>query len=88
MATSISFHPSIPVLSPSFLYHPYIPSFKSKDFSFTCNIVNCASTARIMHAQIYPMRVVDGGTVYQYGARAAMHDEVYCSLVRYAYSLG
>ena len=27
-----SFHP---VLSPSFLYHPYIPSFKSKDFSFT-----------------------------------------------------
>ena len=34
MATS--FHPSIPVLSPSFLYHPYIPSFKSKDFSFTC----------------------------------------------------
>ena len=34
MATSI--HPSIPVLSPSFLYHPYIPSFQSKDFSFTC----------------------------------------------------
>ena len=34
MATS--FHPSIPVLSPSFLYHPYIPTFKSKDFSFTC----------------------------------------------------
>ena len=33
MATSI--RPSIPVLSPSFLYHPYIPSFKSKDFSFT-----------------------------------------------------
>ena len=31
MATSI--HPSIPVLSPSFLYHPYI---QSKDFSFTC----------------------------------------------------
>ena len=29
-------HPFIPVLSPSFLYHPYIPSFKSKDFSFTC----------------------------------------------------
>ena len=28
-----SIHPSIPVLSPS---HPYIPSFKSKDFSFTC----------------------------------------------------
>ena len=28
--------PFIPVLSPSFLYHPYIPSFKSKDFSFTC----------------------------------------------------
>ena len=28
-------HPSIPVLSPSFLYHPYIPSFESKDFSFT-----------------------------------------------------
>ena len=27
-------HPFIPVLSPSFLYHPYIPSFKSKDFSF------------------------------------------------------
>ena len=27
MATSI--HPSIPVLSPSFLYHPHIPSFKS-----------------------------------------------------------
>ena len=25
-------HPFIPVLSPSFLYHP---SFKSKDFSFT-----------------------------------------------------
>ena len=24
------------MLSPSFLYHPYIPSFKSKDFSFTC----------------------------------------------------
>ena len=37
MATSI--HPSIPVLSPSFLYHPYIPSFQSKDFSFTCNII-------------------------------------------------
>ena len=34
MATSI--HPSVPVLSPSFLYHPYIPSFQSKDFSFTC----------------------------------------------------
>ena len=34
MATSI--HPSIPVLSPSFLYHPYISSFQSKDFSFTC----------------------------------------------------
>ena len=34
MATSI--HPSIPVLSPSFLYHPYIPSLESKDFSFTC----------------------------------------------------
>ena len=29
-------HPFIPVLSPSFLYHPYIPSFKVKDFSFTC----------------------------------------------------
>ena len=29
-------HPFFPVLSPSFLYHPYIPSFKSKDFSFTC----------------------------------------------------
>ena len=29
-------HPFIPALSPSFLYHPYIPSFKSKDFSFTC----------------------------------------------------
>ena len=29
-------HPFISVLSPSFLYHPYIPSFKSKDFSFTC----------------------------------------------------
>ena len=29
-------HLFIPVLSPSFLYHPYIPSFKSKDFSFTC----------------------------------------------------
>ena len=29
-------HPSILVLSPSFLYHPYVPSFKSKDFSFTC----------------------------------------------------
>ena len=29
-------HPFIPVLSPSFLYHRYIPSFKSKDFSFTC----------------------------------------------------
>ena len=29
-------HQFIPVLSPSFLYHPYIPSFKSKDFSFTC----------------------------------------------------
>ena len=26
-------HPFIPVLSPS---HPYIPTFKSKDFSFTC----------------------------------------------------
>ena len=25
-------HPFIPVLSPSFLYHPYIPSFKSIDF--------------------------------------------------------
>ena len=36
MATSISFHPSIPALSPSFLYHSYIPSIKSKDFSFTC----------------------------------------------------
>ena len=35
MATSI--HPSIPVLSLSFLYHPYIPSFQSKYFSFTCN---------------------------------------------------
>ena len=34
MAASIQ--PSIPVLSPSFLYHPYIPSFQSKDFSFTC----------------------------------------------------
>ena len=41
-------HPFIPVLSPSFLYHPYIPSFKSKDFSFTCtmymymyNTMNC-----------------------------------------------
>ena len=30
-------HPFIPVLSPSFLYHPYIPSFKSKDFSFICS---------------------------------------------------
>ena len=29
-------HQFIPVLSPSFLYHPYIPSFKLKDFSFTC----------------------------------------------------
>ena len=29
-------HPSILVLSPSFLSHPYIPSFNSKDFSFTC----------------------------------------------------
>ena len=32
MATSI--HPSIPVLSPSFLYHPYIPFFQSKDFIY------------------------------------------------------
>ena len=38
MATFI--HPSIPVLSPSFLYHPYIPSFQSKDFSFTCYIMD------------------------------------------------
>ena len=33
-------HPFIPVLSPSFLYHPYIPSFKSKDFSFTKSILH------------------------------------------------
>ena len=37
MATSISFHPSIPVFSPSFLYRPYIPSFKSKDLLVTLN---------------------------------------------------
>ena len=29
----IAYH-TIPILSPSFLYHPYIPSF-SKEFSFT-----------------------------------------------------
>ena len=40
MATSI--HPSIPVLSPSFLCHPYIPPFKSKDFSFTCLSIQSA----------------------------------------------
>ena len=29
-------------LSPSFLYHPYIPSFKSKDYSFACSCCrNC-----------------------------------------------
>ena len=33
-------HPFIPVLSPSFLCHPYIPSFKLNDFSFTCNNKN------------------------------------------------
>ena len=43
-------HPFIPVLSPSFLYHPYIPSFKSKDFSFTCYI--CAGTFMSMNMYI------------------------------------
>ena len=46
MATSI--RPSIPVLSPSFLYHPYIPSFKSKDFSFTCIIFSQGLTQDIV----------------------------------------
>ena len=54
MATSI--HPSIPVLSPSFLYHPYIPSFQSKDFSFTCILSTtvlsdstCISTSQLVN---------------------------------------
>ena len=29
-------HAFIPLLSPSFLYHPYIFPLKPKDFSFTC----------------------------------------------------
>ena len=47
MATSI--HPSIPVLSPSFLYHPYIPSFQSKDFSFTCLLPFFGCTLHILN---------------------------------------
>ena len=46
METSI--HP-IPVLSPSFLYHPYIPSFKSKDFSFTCIMAGLVVIATMQH---------------------------------------
>ena len=61
MATSI--RPSIPVLSPSFLYHPYIPSFKSKDFSFTCIYIHdhkvCVTPGTIHHITlvhiIYPV---------------------------------
>ena len=51
-------HPFIPVLSPSFLYHPYIPSFKSKDFSFTCIYIlytenkHCLSMVTLMFAEI------------------------------------
>ena len=48
MATSI--HPSIPVLSPSFLYHPYIPSFQSKDFSFTCLLPFFGCTLHILNS--------------------------------------
>ena len=50
MATCIN---SSRVLFPSFLYHPYIPSFKSKDFSFTCILsttVLCDPTVSIMWA--------------------------------------
>ena len=36
-------HPFIPVLSPSFLYHPYIPSFKSKDFSYLAPFFFCCT---------------------------------------------
>ena len=44
MATSI--HPSIPVLSPSFLYHPYIPSFQS----FTCLLPFFGCTLHILNS--------------------------------------
>ena len=53
MATSI--HPSIPVVSPSFLYHPYIPSFQSKDFSFTC-----------IHVHVYMLRISSHRMFFQY----------------------
>ena len=38
-------HPFIPVLSPSFLYHPYIPSFKSKDFHLLVSFLFLLHTA-------------------------------------------
>ena len=44
-------HPSILVLSPSFLYHPYIPSFKSKDFSFTCLLPFFGCTLHLFSTQ-------------------------------------
>ena len=55
MATSI--HPSIPVLSPSFLYHPYIPSFQSKDFSFTCLLPFFGCTLHISLRNILPQAI-------------------------------
>ena len=45
MATSIH-----PVLSPSFLYHPYIPSFQLKDFSFTCLLPFFGCTLHILNS--------------------------------------
>ena len=51
-------HPFIPVLSPSFLYHPYIPSFKLKDFSFTCLLSFFAAHC------IYALRNILPGAIY------------------------
>ena len=53
-------HPFIPVLSPSFLYHPYIPSFKSKDFSFSCLLSFCCT----LHIKFYALRNILPGAIY------------------------
>ena len=68
-------HPFIPVLSPSFLYHPYIPSFKSKDFSFTCNNIEPSRSTRIdssMYRKRERRKVIIFQIVFAKGAHYAL----------------
>ena len=69
-------------LSPSFLYHTYIPSFKLKDFSFTYNCLLSSFFCWTLHIKFYALRNILPGAIYMY---CCLHTCVYVVLSELCY---